>query len=448
MTPQQLIETIQQSPQQKIKVAITDIDGVLRGKYIHKDKFLSAAESGFGFCNVVFGWDCADTCYDNGAYTGWHTGYPDAEAVIDLSTYRQVPWDHDVAFFLADFSAGEQPLAVCPRTLLKQIIGRAQAAGYHAEFGLEFEFFHFSESAQSLYNKQFTNLEPLTPGMFGYSLLRAGQNRDYFNALMDELGAFNVPIEGLHTETGPGVIEAAILHSSALEAADRAVLFKSSTKEIASRFGMTATFMAKIDEQLPGCSGHLHQSLWDAAGQKNLFHDDSDADQMSATFKHYLAGQLHCMSEILPLYAPTVNSYKRLVEGMWAPTLATWGVDNRTAALRAITGGAKSSRLETRVGGADINPYLAVAAALASGLWGIEQKLELKEDAVSGNAYQAQGRTRLPRNLLEATEKMAASDIAKTLFGVDHFVRTRLWEWQQYERSVSSWERQRYLEII
>jgi len=187
------------------------------------------------------------------------------------------------------------------------------------------------------------------------------------NALFDELAAFGVPIEGLHTETGPGVLEAAILYSHPLEAADRAVLFKTGSKEIAHRFGIMPSFMAKWNAELPGCSGHIHQSLWDRGGKKNVFFDAKSATKMSPLFEHYVAGQLACLPELLPMFAPTVNSYKRLVEGAWAPTKANWGLDNRTTALRVIAGSPKSTRLETRVNGSDSNAYLAMAAALASG---------------------------------------------------------------------------------
>lgn len=451
LSAEQVVAELQKSASQKVKVAVTDIDGILRGKYIHKDKFLSAIESGFGFCNVIFGWDCNDAVYDNVQYTGWHTGYPDAQAQLDLNTFRQVPWDDNVPFFLADFvDAKGEPLEVCPRQLLKKVLKRAAAAGYTAQIGVEYEWFNFKETPQSLQEKKYVNLEPITPGMFGYSILRAGLNRDFINALFNELAAFNVPIEGLHTETGPGVFEAAILYADALEAADRATLFKTSAKEIAYRFGFVASFMAKWNAKLPGCGGHLHQSLWDASG-KNLFHDAAGLHRMSPLFRHYLAGQMHCLPDILPLFAPNVNSYKRLVEGMWAPTRVTWGADNRTSSLRVIPGSSKSTRLETRVGGADINPYLAIAASIASGLYGIEHRLELPSEAVVGNAYEVEGAVRLPRNLHEAAERLHGSALARELFGapfVEHFANSRLWEWRQFQQAVSCWELERYFEII
>jgi len=447
-----LLKDIARSPHENIKVAVTDLDGILRGKYLHKEKFLSAAENGFGFCNVVFGWDSSDVCYDNSQYTGWHTGYPDAQVHIDLSTKRHVPWDDDVPFFLGDFvDAQRQPLDVCPRQLLKKVLARARKDGYSAKCGLEFEWFNFRETPQTLAAKGYVDPQPLSPGMFGYSLLRSSLNQPYFAALLKQLKGFGVPLEGLHTETGPGVYEAAIAYSGALESADRAVLFKTAVKEIAYRHGIVASFMAKWNQTLPGSGGHLHLSLWDDAGAKNLLHDAKDASKMSPTFKHFLAGQLRCLPEILPFFAPTVNSYKRLVDGYWSPTKSSWGVDNRTTAFRVIPGGPKSTRVEVRIGGADINPYLAVAAAVASGLYGVEQKLPLTSKAITGSAYQDSTISRLPRTLDEATDRLEESKIARDLFGpgfVDHFIRTRRWEWAQFRDAVTNWELKRYFEII
>jgi glutamine synthetase len=449
--PEDVIKQIRRSEATKVKVAITDLDGVLRGKIVHVDKFLSAAESGFGFCNVVFGWDSSDHAYDNVEYTGWHTGYPDAKVNLDLSTFRTIPWDQQTPFFLGDFvDDQDRPLPICPRQLLKQILAQAEVAGMFPTIGVEFEWFNFRETPHSLSQKQFVNLEPLTPGMFGYSLTRSGYEREFFNALYDQMRDFDVPIEGLHTETGPGVYEAAIAAAEALEAADRAVLFKSGAKEIANQFGYTASFMARWNNQLPGCSGHIHQSLRNSENV-NLFYDASDPLKMSPTFKSYLAGQMHCLPEILPMFAPTVNSYKRLVEGFWAPTRVTWGRDNRTVCMRVIPGSEKSTRLELRVGGADINPYLAIAAAIAAGLYGIENKLELTEPMVQGSGYLARDAKPLPRSLDEATEIFQRSTVARELFGdkfVDHYAATRRWEWRESQKAITDWELKRYFEII
>jgi len=435
-----------------VKVAVTDVDGVLRGKYLERSKFLSATESGFGFCNVVFGWDSSDQCYDNTSYTGWQSGYPDAEVRLDLGTQRRIPWEGGRPFVLGDFvGTGSQPLEVCPRRALRRVVERAEAMGYAARVGLEFEWFNFLETPHSLHEKGFSGMTPLTPGMFGYSVLRQAHNQPYFDALLSDLRAFGVPLEGLHTETGPGVFEAAILYADALEAADRGVLFKAAVKEIGHRFGILPTFMARWSTDLPGCSGHVHQSLWDAGGERNLFHDDADPHRMSALFRSYLAGILTLMPELLALWAPTVNSYKRLVDGFWAPTRPTWGVDNRTVACRVIPGSPRSTRLELRVPGADVNPYLAVAASVGAGLWGIERGLGLDDAPTVGSAYDDDTRPRLARTLAEATERLAGSAAARELLGdgfVEHFVQTREWEWRQFADAVTDWELRRYFEII
>lgn len=452
MSSNDILQYVKDHPSGKVKIAFTDIDGVLRGKYISAEKFLSVLKGGSGFCDVIFGWDAADLAYDNTKYTGWHTGYPDAPAKIDLATFRKIPWENDVPFFLGDLSDHQNNAAyVCPRQLVKKIAGDADRAGFKAFFSQEFEWFNFKETPQSAQAKNFRDLTPLTPGMFGYSILRTTLNNPFFTDLFELLNKFNVPLEGLHTETGPGVLEAAIQYSNLLEAADRAVLFKTAVKEIAYRHGIMATFMAKISESLPGCGGHVHQSLWDRAGKHNLFHDEADALKMSETMKHYLAGQLYCLPHLLPMYAPTVNSYKRLVEGAWAPTTLTWGVDNRTVALRVLCGGEKSARLETRVIGSDANPYLAMAAALASGLYGIEKKMKLTQPQTKGNGYRDYSNGTLPANLFEATRMMKESPVAKTILGenfVEHFAQTREWEWRQSLKAVTDWEFRRYFEII
>jgi glutamine synthetase len=447
-----ILQLLTEQHTEKVKLAVTDIDGILRGKVISFEKFRSVAEKGFGFCDVIFGWDSSDLAYDNVRFTGWHTGYPDANAIVDMQTFRIVPWENRLAFFLADFRNGEkEDLAVCPRSLLKKIDQQARSEGFIPVFSQEFEWFNFINNIDAVTAGNFRSLLPMTQGMFGYSILRASQKSAYFHDLFDLLKKFNVPLEGIHTETGPGVYEAAILYAEILEAADRAVLFKTGVKEIAHRHGILATFMAKCNENLPGCSGHVHQSLWSDAGKQNLFFDKQNKTGVSELMESYVAGQLHCLPYILPMYAPTVNSYKRLVEGAWAPTTITWAFDNRTTALRILSGSTSSTRLETRVVGSDANPYLAMAACLASGLYGIRKKLKLDIPATTGSGYADKKNGILPKNLWESTQAMKQSDIAKELFGevfVEHFASTREWEWRQFSKSVTDWELKRYFEII
>jgi glutamine synthetase len=441
----------------KVKVAVSDIDGILRGKYLHIDKFMGATQphpaGGFGFCDVVFGWDAHDVTYDNTTLTGWQHGFPDALARLDLDTHRTVPWDGGVPFFLGEFvNADGTPHPLCPRQTLKRVLARGAKLGFAPMCGMEFEWFNFAETPQSWAAKRGVGPEPITPGMFGYSLLRMNHRREFMNALMDEMAAFRVPIEGLHTETGPGVYEAAILFSGALEAADRAILFKTGAKEIGARFGVMPSFMAKWSAQYPGCSGHIHQSLTQGPDDKvNLFYDERSPRRMSALFESYLAGQIACAMEFGPMFWPTINSYKRLVDGFWAPVKPTWGLDNRTASFRVIAGSPKSTRLETRCPGADVNPYLAMAAVVAAGLHGVEKGLKLAAPPITGTNQGAEQIPRAPRSLIETTRIFQRSEIARDWLGddfVDHFAATREWEWRQWQDGVTDWELKRYFEII
>jgi glutamine synthetase len=276
--------------------------------------------------------------------------------------------------------------------------------------------------------------------------------REFFKALMDEMPAFGVPIEGLHTETGPGVYEVAISFGEALEQADRAILFKTGAKEIGARFGVMPSFMAKWSQQYPGCSGHIHQSLKEGPdGKTNLFFDAKSPRKMSKLFESYLAGQVACLMQMAPMFWPTINSYKRLVDGFWAPVKPTWGMDNRTASFRVIAGSPKATRLETRCPGADVNPYLAMAAVIAAGLDGVEKGLKLTAPPITGTNGGAENIPRAPRTLIETTRVFKDSDIARDWFGddfVDHFAATREWEWRQWLDGVTDWELKRYFEII
>jgi glutamine synthetase len=444
---QATIDWLNQSAHHFVKVGITDLDGVLRTKYLSREKVLQGLEGGLGFCNVIFQWDSSDGLYGNGLA---EPGFSDARASLVLGSRRNIPWENELPFLLADFrlAGAEEPAFACPRTLLRGVVDRAEKLGFTARFGPEYEWFAYRETPATLAAKQYQNLTPLTPGMFGYSGLRTGAYADFHRDLFGQLAAFGLELEGLHTETGPGAIEAALAHQPTLEAADRAVLFKQGVKQISYRHGLVASFMAKPATDLPGCGGHLHQSLW--RGGRNAFHDAARPHGMSKLFEHYLAGQLALLPVLMPFYAPNVNSYKRYVAGSWAATRANWGVDNRTVALRVISGSEKAIRLENRVVGADANPYLAIAAALASGLYGIENKLELTDPAVTGSAYDQQVGEALPRDLGAAAVAMevglARSPIFAPAFSA-HFLKSRQWEWSRYQQAVTDWERQRYLEI-
>jgi glutamine synthetase len=433
-----------------VKVGVFDNDGVLRGKYMGRDKFFGALEKGFGFCDVVLGWDSNDQLYDNVKYTGWHTAYPDAPVRVLPATCRSIPFEGDMLLFLGEFAEAAE--TVCPRAVLRRVLARAADMGYGVNAAAEFEFFMFRETPDSIRAKGFRSLQNFTPGYFGYSMLRSSVHAEFYHALLKLCADMRFPLEGLHTETGPGVLEAAIQYTEALEAADRAALFKTFAKVLAQRNGMMATFMAKWSKDWPGQSGHLHVSLTNARGGGAPFHDAKRPHNMSREMRWFVGGQQALMPEVLAMVASTVNSFSRLVPGFWAPTSATWGVENRTTALRVIPGGPKSQRVEYRIAAADINPYLALAAAIGSGLWGIEHKIE-PDSPVEGNAYARKfpQNRQLPRTLTEASEWLAKSKSARELFGapfVEHFAASREWEEREFRRAVTDWELARYFEII
>ncbi|KZT71303.1 glutamine synthetase/guanido kinase [Daedalea quercina L-15889] len=458
----------------KVKVAV---DGVLRGKFMSKEKFLSAASSnGFGFCSVVFGWDIHDTVYSKELLiSNRANGYRDLLASIDLSTYRRIPWENNVPFFLVSFLDPDtkQPICADPRGVLKQVVDRAANKGWQCYAGCEFEYFQFKETPNSLNEKRYTDLQPLTSGMHGYSLLRTQLNNDYFHDIFDEALKFDIPVEGHHTETGPGVYETALAYTTAHRMADNAILFKYLTKSIGMKHGIIPSFMAKPWGNLPGCSGHIHVSLRDENG-KSLFAVSEaemktgranaayeDTKFLSQEGEWFLAGILDGLPDVMPALVPTINGYKRLVggEAFWAPNAVTYGYDSRAASVRIISPPSvppAATRMEIRVPGADMNPYFALSAILALGLRGIEKKLKLPgppvgqltlEDKRSGKVQM------LPQSLETATERMMRPEsIAReeTVLGddfVDHFGGTRQHEVRLWNEAVTNWEVERYLEL-
>lgn len=434
-----------------IKLAITDIDGILRGKYINKDKYKSVLKNGLGFCDVVFGWDSQDVLYEHDSYTGWAKAFPDAVVTLDATTLRNLPTENNKSqLILGDFY-GDSAEVVCPRSLLRRVLEQADHMGYTALVAAEFEFFMFNETPHSIREKQYKNLTTMTPDMFGYSILRNSTHAEFYHDLLNMCAEMDIEIEGLHTETGPGVLESALTYDTALRMADKAVLFKTFTKVLAQQQNMMACFMAKWSAEYPGQSGHLHISLQDKHKQ-SVFYDTDKPDTISDTMRYFIGGQQKLMPEILAMVAHTCNSYTRLIPGFWAPTHASWGVDNRTCALRAITGTQKSQRVEYRVAAADINPYLAIAAAIGSGLWGIQNKVK-PTAPVQGNAYTQphDDSIKLPTTLLQSATNLENSQPAKDIFGeafVTHYAYTRKHEYEQQRRAITDWQLQRYFEII
>jgi len=437
-----------------VKVGLFDNDGVMRGKYMSREKFFSSLDNGFSFCDVVLGWDSKDQLYDNVTYTGWHTGYPDAPVKVLPESCREIPLEENMLLFLAEFA--EQAEAVCPRAALRRVINKAVDMGFEAFAAFEYEFFMFEETPESIRAKNYTNLKPMTPGWFGYSMIRNSTHADLHRQILELGEQMDFSLEGLHTETGPGVLEAAIAVDSALSAADKGALFKTFMKVLAQQNGLMATFMAKWSNNYPGQSGHIHISLRyseeHGTRSESAFYDSSQKNNISKIQQYFVAGQQKLMGQFLCMTSPTVNSYSRMIPGYWAPTDASQGIDNRTTALRIIPGSDKSQRVEHRLGSADANPYLALAAALGAGLIGIEEQWE-PENQITGNAYDQQHpeHLALPRTLWDAAQAFKNSAAARSLFGdsfVDHFSASREWEEREFRKHITDWELDRYFEII
>jgi glutamine synthetase len=449
VTANQARQLVEERGLNHVKVGVIDMDGVMRGKYMSREKFFSALDKGFGFCDVVLGWDVRDRLYDNARYTGWHTGYPDATVRIIPESCRDIPLEDDMLFFLGEFANAAE--AVCPRGLLKRVIKKAADMGLKFYSGFEYEFFVFNETPHSIRQKGFQNLETMAPGEFGYSVIRNTTASDTYHNILQLGEQMDFSLEGLHEETGPGVLEAALMYDHALASADKAALFKTFVKVALQKENKIATFMAKWSANYPGQSGHIHLSVKDEK-DKALFYDAKAEHGVSELMQHFVAGQQKLMPELLAMIAPTVNSYRRLIPGFWAPTEASVGIDNRTCAIRIIPGDEKSQRLEYRIAAADANPYIILAAVIASGLWGIENKGRI-DAMVSGNAYDQTypEHLQLPATLWDAAQRLKNSNMARDFFGeafVQHFAASREWEEREFRKHISQWELDRYFEII
>lgn len=434
-----------------VKVGTPDMDGVYRGKRVSAEQFLSGLERGFAQCDVILGWDIAEEPITGMslALGSAETGFGDVVLVPDLATFRIVPWEDQTASVVCDLRTEHgDPVEQSPRTVLRRAVARAQALSLEPAMSAEFEFRVFREDQESLRAKAYTDLRPLNPGLNCYSMSHASIDDPVIGDVRAQMVAWGVEVEGYNREHGEGMYEMNLRYAGALESADRAMLFKSGSKEVLARHGCVPTFMAKFSDEIDGCSGHIHQSLWrDGA---NAFHDAAAQHAMSATMRSYLGGLLATLPELTALYAPNVNSYRRFVSGSWAPTTAAWGIENRTAALRVIGGDAGAIRIENRLPGADLNAYLGFAACLAGGISGIERKLEPPEPA-TGDVYARTGGAPIPRTLDEAVTQLARSDVARDVLGdafIEHYVAMRTWEVAKHRRAVTDWQRRRYFEQV
>lgn len=444
-----ILEIIEARNISHIKVTFCDMDGVMVGKYMSVAKFKSALTSDFAFCDVVFGWDLNDQLFDNVKLTGWQTGYGDAEIRLIPEKWRELPLENNTILVPGEVVGRIAPL--CPRQVLNRVLAKGREMGYRTMAGFEYEFLVCDESHLSLRERSFESPRPLGHGAFGYSLLRTSANNDFYEALLSVCTQMNIPIEGFHEETGPGQVELALQAMEAHDAADNAALFKAMSKVLAQKQNRMVSFMAKWSEDYSGQGGHVHVSLVRENGD-SVFYDPSQPNNISQEMRWFIGGLQSMARDLMPIHAPTINSYRRLVPGYWAPTSALWGIDNRTTAIRAISGSAKSQRVEYRVPGADTNPYLVAASIFAAGLHGIENRIEPEAPAM-GNAYTQTppAHLQLPRTLWDAAQCLKQSESARKWLGddfVEHFAATREWEEREFQKHVSDWERNRYFEII
>lgn len=430
-----------------MQIEVPEMDSGMRAKLLSIAK---AESGGSAFCTIVYGLTTADDVYES-SIGNYENGFPDWFAVPDATTLRRLPWLEDIAAAICDLvdDAG-RPVALAPRSVLRRVVEKAEAMGYEARFAIEYECYLLHADPALMKSGQQRGLRPLSRTWNAYSHLRLADTRPILGTFMKRMAEIGIPIEASHTELGYGAVEFAIAHAPALEAADRAMRAKAYLKELCAERGLVATFMPKWDTAQSGSGGHVHQSLWQKGANRFI-----EGDAPSALCRAYAAGQLATLADLTAIFMPSINAYRRPNGAAWAPMNVSWGIDNRTAALRYIAKpSAGAARIEHRVSGADLNPYLAIAAQLAGGLHGIEQKLEAPAPAI-GNASTNPAYERLPRDLGEAAARLKASRLARALLGdtfVDHFSLSREVEWNLWQRwlteTVTPWELDRYFETI
>ncbi|MFD1883892.1 glutamine synthetase family protein [Paracoccus pacificus] len=397
-------------------IAMTDMQGRLVGKRLTARHFLGSGGDGIGTCSVVLGWGhdhALDPGYD---LTGWANGYPDLVVRPDIATLRRYPWFEKTAFVLGDAVTPEgAPIGVAPRTILADMLQRLGRHGLRPLFASELECYLLDETPASAFDKGFVKLTTKHRTMHPETVIRTSEDEAYLGTLRRHMEAASVPVEMVKAEYAPGQIETNLEYADAMTAADRHMVFKTGAKEIALQQGLVAAFMAKLAHDLGGSSCHIHMSLVDSDGQ-SAFASGADGRGTSVTMRHFLGGLTAYLRDIFLFFAPTINSYKRLRPGTFAPATVTWGEDNRTVALRLI-GKGPARRIENRIPGADVNPYLAYAGMIAAGLAGIEEKLEPIGAAATGNAYELKDRPALPASLEEAAAVFGNSKMVEASFG-------------------------------
>eukprot|EP00211_Chloroparvula_japonica_P003166 CAMPEP_0119125440 /NCGR_PEP_ID=MMETSP1310-20130426/4715_1 /TAXON_ID=464262 /ORGANISM="Genus nov. species nov., Strain RCC2339" /LENGTH=450 /DNA_ID=CAMNT_0007115509 /DNA_START=178 /DNA_END=1527 /DNA_ORIENTATION=+ len=450
MSLNQLEKEVKSGDIETVCIVTPDQFGRFMGKRLDAEFFLETQESGSHFCNYLFTVDIDMEPQHGFEFANWESGYGDFHVVPDLNTLRRLTWQDKTALVIGDVMDGEEYVSVAPRSLLHNQVAKAASKGYAALSAAEMEYYIYGESFREAYEMGYHNLKPEGYYIEDYHMLQGSRN-EYFNAdARRHLKNSGVPVELTKGEAGVGQHELNIKYSNPITNADYAALYKQCLKELAEQKQMSVTFMAKPNSETSGSSCHIHMSLVDIATGANVFCGDKPllGDRTcSDEFRWFVGGCIKYMPETMVFYAPTVNSYKRYISGSWAPTKLAWSLDNRTAGFRVVGSGA-GLRVENRIPGADCNAYLGFSAALASGLKGIEDKIEPPE-LFQGDVYSAQGLPQVPSSLLEAADLFKKSEFAREAFGddvVDHYARHAEMEVANFNKAVTDWERRRYFE--
>jgi glutamine synthetase len=426
-----------------VLVCMVDMQGRLIGKRFHGEFFVNGGHEETHACDYLLAVDIDMEPVPGYKASSWEKGYGDFVLKPDMSTLRRIPWLEATALVICDIQDHHHhDIAHSPRAMLKAQVARLAERDMRAFLASELEFYLFDESFEAVRAKRYH--EPKTAAYYieDYNILQTSKEEDVMRALRLGLAGAGIPVENSKGEWGPGQEEINVRYADALEMADRHVIIKNGTKEIAWSKGKSVTFMAKWRSDLAGSSSHVHASLWDKAGKTPLFLDPKAEHGMSALMRSFVAGQIKYARDITWFLAPYINSYKRFMSGTFAPTKTVWSRDNRTAGFRLCGENSKAIRMECRIGGADLNPHLAFAALLAAGMAGIDEKLELGPPH-KGDAYGGRKLPEVPKTLREATETMDRSKFLRKAFGddvIDHYVHTARWEQSEFDRKVTDWE--------
>jgi glutamine synthetase len=452
LTLEELGESVKNGAIDTVLVVFTDHYGRFMGKRFDADFFLEeTAQHGTHGCDYLLTVDMEMDPVPGYRFANWERGYGDFHLVPDLATLRVASWLDRTALVLCDVEDEQthRPVSVAPRAMLRRQIERAAAHGFGAKAASELEYFLFQESYRTAAANSYHNLTPAGWYIEDYHALQGAREEAFNGAVRRHLRQSGIPVENSKGEWGLGQHELNVRYADVMSMADRHVIYKQCLKEVADQMGISVTFMAKFAANAAGSSSHIHLSLW--AGEQNAFAGDQQFGplQCSDTFRWFLGGWLHHLPELMVFYAPTINSYKRYQAGSWAPTRLAWSYDNRTAGFRVV-GRKQSLRIECRVPGADCNPYLVYAAALASGLDGVANQIE-PPPLFEGDVYAAQHLPRVPMNLRDATDLFAQSEFVKTALGqdvVEHYTHFYRMEQAAFDLAVTDWERKRYFERI